>query len=151
MTEKLSALYDDVIMDHIKNVRNYRVLPDAQHRSEILNVLCGDKITVYVKVRGELIEDAGFQCSCCGISMASASIMTDAVRGKRKADAKALSGAMTALFAGREQDHSSLPRPQAALVAAARAFPSRKTCAALAWHGLTAALDDVTAPVEIAE
>ena len=80
MTE--SKAYDDLIMDHIKNARNFRALADATHHANGSNPLCGDELTVYIRLGNERIEDAAFQRTCCGISMASASIMTESVRGK---------------------------------------------------------------------
>ena len=79
----VSKAYDDLIMDRIKNARGFRVLDDATHRAEGSNPLCGDEMTVYLTLAGERIESAAFQCTCCGISMASASIMTESVRGAR--------------------------------------------------------------------
>ena len=81
----VSKAYDDLIMDHIKNARGFRVLADATHHAGGSNPLCGDEVTVYLTLAGERIESAAFQCTCCGISMASASIMTESVRGKGRA------------------------------------------------------------------
>ena len=75
-------MYDDIVMDHIKNARNCRVLDDADRRIEGRNPLCGDELLIFLKVADERIDDLAFQCSCCGISMASASMMTSAVKGK---------------------------------------------------------------------
>ena len=86
MTE--SKAYDDLIMDHIKNARNFRTLADATHHANGSNPLCGDELTVYIRLGNERIEDAAFQCTCCGISMASASIMTESMRGKRSAEVR---------------------------------------------------------------
>ena len=83
---ELKNLYDDVIMDHIRNARNYHKLDGANREAEGSNPLCGDVITVYLKLSGEVIEDIGFQCTCCGVSMASASIMTESVKGKNKSE-----------------------------------------------------------------
>ncbi len=73
------AGYDDLIMDHIKNARNYRALADASHNANGHNPLCGDDIAVYVNLHGDRIAEVSFECTCCGISMASASIMTENV------------------------------------------------------------------------
>ena len=93
-----STLYDDVILDHIKNARNYRVLEHADRKAEGVNPLCGDSFTVYVQLDGEVIRDASFQCSCCGISMASASVMTEAVKGKTVTQARELHRRFIALL-----------------------------------------------------
>src|ERR1044072_2496363 len=85
-----SALYDEVILAHIKNARNYRVIEHADRQDGGVNPLCGDSFTVYVNLDGDVIREAAFQCSCCGISMASASVMTEAVRGLTVERARAL-------------------------------------------------------------
>jgi nitrogen fixation protein NifU and related proteins len=135
----LSKLYDDVVMDHIKNARNFRALPDAERSAAGLNVLCGDSMTVYVKLDGEAIGAAGFQCECCGISMASASIMTEAVAGRPLEQVKALHEAVvTALDDG--EDRLGDWEGARAIVEAVRAYPSRRRCALLPWATLAAAL-----------
>lgn len=135
----LSKLYDDVVMDHIKNARNYRALPDAELSAAGLNVLCGDGITVYVKLSGEAIGAAGFQCECCGISMASASIMTEAVGGRPLEEVKALHDAVVTALDGGE-DRLGNWEGARAIVEAVRAYPSRRRCALLPWATLAAAL-----------
>src|SRR4051812_23758954 len=82
--------YDPFLLDHIKNARNYRTLPHASHHAAGINPLCGDEMDVYATVAGERIDDVGFQCSCCGISMASASIMTEVLKSATLADARPL-------------------------------------------------------------
>ena len=82
-------LYDDVLMDHIRNARNYAALEDANRTACGANPLCGDDVTVYVKLEDERLERIAFQCTCCGISMASASIMTETLAGRSAADALA--------------------------------------------------------------
>ena len=86
----MSTLYDEVLLDHIRNARNYHVLDDANRHGDAVSPVCGDTFTVYVRTTGDVIDEASFQCECCGISMASASIMTDWVRGRSVADALAL-------------------------------------------------------------
>ncbi len=135
----LSKLYDDVVMDHIKNARNYRALPDAELSAAGLNVLCGDSMTVYLKLNGEAIGAAGFQCECCGISMASASIMTEAVSGRRLEEVKALNEAMIAALDAPD-DRLGDWEGARAIVEAVRAYPSRRRCALLPWATLAAAL-----------
>jgi nitrogen fixation NifU-like protein len=135
----LSKLYDDVVMDHIKNARNYQALPQADRSAEGLNVLCGDGMTVYVVLSGEAIGATGFQCECCGISMASASIMTEAVSGRPLAQAQALHAAVLAALDGGE-DRLGDWQEARAIVEAVRAYPSRRRCALLPWVTLAAAL-----------
>ena len=134
-------LYDEVILDHIKNARNYRVMEDANRAAEGVNPLCGDTLSVYVRLEGEVILDASFQCACCGISMASASVMTEAVKGGTIEHAKELyrrfdrhlSKATTA------EDPDDLGA--VAVLGVVRAFPARRKCAVLAWETLIAAVE----------
>lgn len=139
----IENLYDEVMMDHIKNARNYREIPDAHRKVSAINRLCGDEITVYLSVKNDQIDDISFRCSSCGISMASASIMTEVLKGKTCADARKLSQAVRAQI---EQSAPSAASPISSelsvVLTGLQAFPARKTCAALAWHALTAALDN---------
>jgi nitrogen fixation NifU-like protein len=135
------SLYDDVILDHIKNARNYRVLEHADRAAEGVNPLCGDSFTVYVQLDGEVIRDASFQCSCCGISMASASVMTEAVKGRTVAQAAELYRRFTGLLSDAGAPELADDLGEVAVLAVVRAFPSRRNCAALAWHTLVAALE----------
>ena len=134
-------LYDDVILDHIKNARNYRALDPADRIAEGVNPLCGDSFTVYVQLDGEIIRDASFQCSCCGISMASASVMTEAVKGRSVTQVRELYRRFAALVSGAGMPQLEDDLGEVAVLAVVRAFPSRRDCAALAWHTLAAALE----------
>jgi nitrogen fixation NifU-like protein len=136
-----STLYDDVILDHIKNARNYRVLEHADRATEGVNPLCGDTFTVYVQLDGEVIRDASFQCSCCGISMASASVMTEEVKGKTVAQARELHRRFIALLSDAAGQEAAADIGEVAVLSVVRDFPSRRNCAALAWHTLAAALE----------
>ena len=136
-----AALYDDVILDHIKNARNYRVLDHADRMAEGVNPLCGDSFTIYVRLDGEVVRDVSFQCSCCGISMASASVMTEAVKGKTIEQAKELNHHFTALVSEAGSPPSTEDVGEIAVLSVVRAFPSRRNCAALPWHTLAAALE----------
>jgi nitrogen fixation NifU-like protein len=134
--------YNDVIMDHIRSVRNYRVMNDATHRAEAVNPLCGDTFTVYVKLHGELIDDLSFQCECCGISMASASVMSEWMRGRSRAEA--LAAKQEYVNAVRARDESLGPNAHAdaqALLQQVHATPARDGCAMLAWTALETALN----------
>ena len=139
----LNKLYDDVMMDHIKNARNYREISSATQRIEAVNVLCGDTLTLYVSIDAdECIADIAFQCSCCGVSMASASMMTATVMGKRKAEAKALFDELMAGVNHSDTDiKAGLTDAQQAVILTSRNVPSRKNCAVLAWQALNAALE----------
>lgn len=135
-----SKLYDDVMMDHIKNARNYRELSEATGSAEGVNPLCGDSFRVYVRIEDDIVRDAAFQCECCGISMASASIMTETVKGRTLPQARLAIREFEALVAGDAHTgatHADLH----AVLGVVRQFPSRVNCASLAWATLEAALD----------
>jgi nitrogen fixation NifU-like protein len=136
------SLYDDVIMDHIKNARNYRELPDADRRAEGVNPLCGDTFTVYLRLESGRIREAAFQCACCGISMASASVMTELVRDRTLSEAQALVHEFKHLVRRPDQaEGMALETDRLAILSAVRVSPSRANCAALAWHTLEAAIN----------
>jgi nitrogen fixation NifU-like protein len=142
--------YDDLIMDHIKNARNYRVLTDATHHADGTNPLCGDDLAVYLKLDGDRIADASFQCTCCGISMASASLMTESVRGLGTGEVRALLTGLVAALSARADPASRQADPaQYALLNAVQEFPARTRCAALPWVTLEAALDNRRTPVSV--
>jgi len=136
------SLYNEVILDHIKNARNFHALPDADRKSHGINPLCGDTFNVYVKLDGDRIADAAFECECCGISMASASIMTDAVKGRSVAEVKALYRHFERLMRnpGAAEDGPD-GAGEIAMLELIADFPSRVNCALLGWHTLDAALD----------
>lgn len=136
------SIYSEVILDHIKNARNFHALPDASHRAHGINPLCGDTFDVFAKVEGGRVVQAAFQCECCGISMASASIMTEAVQGKTVHEARMLYKNFERLLrepaaaSGMNANAGQLP-----VLELIREFPSRVNCALLGWHTLDAALD----------
>ena len=138
----MSAPYDDILMDHIKNARNYRAPPDATHTASGSNPLCGDELTVFLKLKENRLEDVAFQCTCCGISMASASVMTESMAGR---SAKEALEAIRA-FATQLRTPSAVPPAagnagQQAVLDAVRRFPARRRCALLPWITLEAALE----------
>jgi nitrogen fixation NifU-like protein len=136
------SLYSETILDHIKNARNYRELAGSNSRAHGINPLCGDTFDVFAKVEGERVVDAAFQCECCGISMASASIMTETVKGKTVQEAKSLYRSFEKML--REPQSASLLNADAGqlpMLELIREFPSRVNCALLGWHTLEAALD----------
>jgi nitrogen fixation NifU-like protein len=144
---ELSDLYQEVILDHNRRPHNFRVIESPSAKQEGYNPLCGDRLTLYLTLDGEVIKDVAFQGSGCAISKASASLMTDAVKGKTVAEA-------TALF---EQFHdmitSNPENPAADLgklsaLAGVREYPTRVKCASLAWHTMKAAVaQDRSEPV----
>jgi nitrogen fixation NifU-like protein len=146
-----ATAYDDLIMDHIKNARNYRAPEVFDHRASGVNPLCGDEMLVYVKLDGDRIADAAFQCTCCGISMASASAMTELVKGVTVADARReLRDFLAVLKSPAEAPSPALGAEKLALIDTVRKFPARVRCAMLPWVTLEGALsgghDVVTVP-----
>jgi nitrogen fixation NifU-like protein len=142
------GLYDDYVMDHIRNARNYRVLTDADHTASGTSPLCGDEITVYVKIRNGALADVAFQCTCCGVSMASASIMTELVKGVRTRDARALTQEFVTLLTFAANGSGTLMTPERlAMLETVRRYPSRGRCAVLPWATLERALGQRDDPV----
>ncbi|MBW2243240.1 MAG: SUF system NifU family Fe-S cluster assembly protein [Deltaproteobacteria bacterium] len=141
--DDLRELYQTTILDHNKKPRNFRVPDSANHEADGFNPLCGDKVTVYVQVKDGEVSDVGFQGSGCAISTASASMMTEAIKGKPVADALALFDSFHELVTS-----PALDEPDAegvgklTVFAGVREFPMRVKCATLAWHTLKSALED---------
>ena len=143
------SLYSEVILDHIKNARNFHELKDANRKAHGVNPLCGDTFNVYATVEGDRVVDATFQCECCGISMVSASIMTETVKGKTVQEARTLFRSFEKLLRDPDAASSLLADAgQLPMLELIREFPSRVNCALLGWHTLDAALDG-RAQVEI--
>ena len=141
-------LYDDLVMDHIKNARNYRLLDDADRQATGTNPLCGDEMIVYLKMNADRIAAVTFQCTCCGISMASASMMTEMVQGKHADDAKALLRDFVEMLKSGGDAPSHAPSAEhLAMLETVRKFPARTRCAALPWATLEGALNDKDAVV----
>ena len=136
---ELRELYQEVILEHSKKPRNYRALETANHKAEGFNPLCGDHFTVYLELQDGDIKDVGFQGSGCAISKASASMMTQALKGKTAAEAEELFSkfhdVVTGHAEGSEENLGKL-----AVFAGVSEFPLRVKCATLAWHALRAAL-----------
>ena len=142
-----TQLYDELIMDHIRNARNYRVLDAATRVATGTNPLCGDEIELYVKLEGATLRDVAFQCTCCGISMASASIMTEQIKNLEVEDALELERRFveSARAAQREDERSP---ERLALLDTVDRFPARMRCALLPWITLETVLKgDVNGPV----
>jgi nitrogen fixation protein NifU and related proteins len=137
----LAQLYRDVIVDHNRRPRNRGRLAAATHRAVGNNPLCGDRLMLDVEVEGDVIRELRFEGSGCAISTASASLMTEAVKGKTRAEAAELFGAVHRLLTGAGQQETEQLGKLAAL-AGVREFPVRVKCASLCWHALSAALAD---------
>lgn len=136
----LSDLYQEVILDHNRHPRNFGVLQHATHQAEGYNPLCGDRMTLHLRLDGDVVGDIAFQGSGCAISRASASLMTDSVKGRSLADVRGLF----------ERFHRMVTTPpdqevddlgKLSVLAGVREFPVRVKCASLPWHTLKAALE----------
>ena len=144
----LRDLYQEVILDHNRKPRNFRKLDGANHHAEGFNPLCGDKVVVYLKLDGDTVADVSFEGSGCAISTASASLMTESLKGKSVAEATALFEDFHKLVTGTVSGPTgSLPLGKLAAFAGVSEFPVRVKCATLAWHTLRAALDGRADPV----
>jgi len=146
-TNDLDDLYQDLILEHTRKPRNFRDMPDASRHADGHNRLCGDKLRLYVKIDNGIITDASFKGAGCSISTASASMMTDAIRGKTIAQAEKLYAEFHHLLTD-----PALPSDAAeslgklAAFSGVRKFPVRVKCATLAWHTLNSALTAAKSP-----
>lgn len=143
----LKDLYRDVIVDHNRNPRNFRPMPDADAHAEGFNPLCGDRLTLYVKLDGETIRDVAFQGSGCAISVASASLLTESVKGKTVPEAERLFASMHELLTRDDSTVDVASLGKLGALSGVRAFPARVKCASLCWHTLDAALHREAVPV----
>lgn len=139
----LRELYQELIIDHSKRPRNFRVLDGADRKAEGYNPLCGDKVRVYVDMDGDRIANIGFEGKGCAISTASASVMTEAIKGKTLAEVEALFEVFHNLVTGKPPASGKTPElGKLAVFSGVSEFPVRVKCATLAWHTLHAALKD---------
>jgi nitrogen fixation NifU-like protein len=142
----LRDLYRDVIVDHNRNPRNFGRLQPADAHAEGVNPLCGDRLDLYVNLAGDRLTDLRFEGKGCAISVASASLMTEALKGRTRAEAKRLFDEVHELLTR----HDFTPRMELGKLAAlsgVREFPARVKCASLCWHALNAALANESQPV----
>jgi nitrogen fixation protein NifU and related proteins len=138
----LRDLYQEVILDHTKKPRNFHKMEAATNSAKGHNPLCGDRLTVYVKLENDIVQDISFEGSGCAISTASASMMTESLKGKTRSDVEATFRRFHELVAGKSestQDASELGK--LAVFSGVREFPVRVKCATLCWHTLRAALE----------
>ena len=140
MFEDLRDLYQEVIFDHNRNPRNFRVIENADRQVEGFNPLCGDRLTLFLKLDGDVITDASFQGSGCAISTASVSLMTEIIKGKTEAEAEELFRQFHEMTTGKDQDVNLEAIGKLAVLAGVREYPARVKCATLAWHTLDAAI-----------
>ena len=140
---ELSDLYQEVILEHNKNPRNFREIADADQYADGKNPLCGDALRVYVSMDGDTVTDVAFKGSGCAISKASASMMTQAVKGKTKREAEAIFDEFHKMVTGElniEIDENDLGKLK--IFAGVLEFPARVKCASLSWHTVHAALNN---------
>ena len=142
MNPDLRDLYQEVVIDHSKKPRNFRKPEGANRSAAGINPLCGDEMTVYLKLAGDVIEDIGFQGAGCAISKASASMMTQSLKGKTKKEAEELFQKFHKVVTGQAASNgNSTELGKLAVFSGVSEFPVRVKCATLAWHTLQAALE----------
>jgi nitrogen fixation protein NifU and related proteins len=139
---ELSSLYQDVILEHNRSPRNFRRIEQADGHAQGHNPLCGDQLTVWLKLDGDKVSDVSFEGSGCAISKASASLMTTAVKGKTRSEIARLFQRFHQVVTGQSvRDDDPVELGKLAVFAGISAFPVRVKCATLSWHALKAALD----------
>jgi nitrogen fixation NifU-like protein len=136
----LKDLYRDIIVDHNRHPRNFREMPQADRRADGFNPLCGDKLTMFVQLDGERIADVSFHGSGCAISVASASLLTESIKGRTIAEAEQLFQQMHQLLTREDADVDTARLGKLGALSGVREFPARVKCASLCWHTLDAAL-----------
>ncbi|MGZ7031499.1 MAG: Fe-S cluster assembly sulfur transfer protein SufU [Thermoanaerobaculia bacterium] len=137
----LRELYQQVILDHNRNPRNFKEIPGATRKVDGYNPLCGDHYTVYLQLDGDTIRDVGFTGNGCAISKASASVMSATVKGKKRAEAETLFDTFHKLVTGENAGVSETELGRLAAFSGVSEFPARVKCATLAWHTLRTALE----------
>lgn len=141
----LRDLYQEMILDHYRRPRNFHPLAKANRKAEGFNPLCGDRLTVYLKLKDGVIEEASFEGAGCAISTASASLLTESIKGKTEAEAERLFAGFRKLVTKESAAAPELGKLE--VLAGVREFPARVKCATLAWHTLHAALAREAQPV----
>lgn len=144
---ELRDLYQEVILEHAKAPRNFRVLETPSSQAEGYNPLCGDRCTVFIELNGDVIQNVSFQGSGCAISRASASMMTQALKGKTTEEAEALFRRFHRMVTGQETGGDAADLGKLEVFGGVSEFPTRVKCATLAWHTLEAALHGDQAPI----
>ncbi len=143
MNDGLADLYQEVILDHSRTPRNFGSAEDANRRARGNNPLCGDRVTVYLLVNENKIKNACFEARGCAISIASASMMTEMIKGKTSEEAKSLFDRFHMLITREVDANTDADLAELQSLSGVRAFPARIKCATLAWHAMTAALDQI--------
>jgi nitrogen fixation protein NifU and related proteins len=145
MFDDLQDLYQQVILDHSKSPRNFYKMPTPSRTAQGHNPLCGDNLTLFLMLDGDRIKDISFQGSGCAISKASASLLTENLKGKTKAEVKALFDQVHQMVTSGKRDGADLGK--LAVFAGVHKFPARVKCAILPWHAALAALEGKNDPV----
>jgi nitrogen fixation NifU-like protein len=140
MIDDLRELYQEVIFDHNRNPRNFHVMENANRTVEGFNPLCGDRLTLYLNVQADIIEDASFQGSGCAISTASVSLMTEMVKGMTEQEAQNMFKIFQKITTGKNDDVKLEELGKLQVLAGVKDYPARVKCATLAWHTLAAAI-----------
>jgi nitrogen fixation NifU-like protein len=140
MSSELGDLYQELILDHKRHPRNFHRLEGATHQAQGHNPLCGDELTLYLRIEGDRIVDVGFEGQGCAISTASASLLSETVKGKTVAEAEAMFGRMHDLLTKDAPDVSPESMGKLGVLSGVRDYPTRVKCATLSWHTLKAAL-----------
>ncbi|HET9466093.1 MAG TPA: SUF system NifU family Fe-S cluster assembly protein [Gemmatimonadales bacterium] len=144
---RLNTLYQDLILDHNRAPQNYRPMENANRRVEGNNPLCGDRLTIWLRMENGIIADATFQGLGCAISMASASLMTSAIKGKNRAQAEALFERFLGMITGSGEPAEADSLGKLAVFSGVSEFPIKVKCASLSWHAMKAALNQSDAVV----
>jgi nitrogen fixation NifU-like protein len=147
---ELSDLYQEVILDHNRRPHNFRVIDGATAKQEGYNPLCGDRLTLYLTLAGDVIKDAAFQGQGCAISKASASLMTDAIKGKTVAEARDLFQHFHAMITS-DTETQAEDLGKLSVLAGVREYPTRIKCASLAWHTMKAAVEHRAGALALSE
>jgi nitrogen fixation NifU-like protein len=137
---ELNELYQEVILDHNRKPRNFRKMDDASHAVRGFNPLCGDHITVYVRLKNDVIDDISFEGAGCAISKASASMMTASLKGKTADEAEAAFDRVHEMLTSDDPSSDDEALGSLVVLAGVREFPTRVKCASLSWHAMRSAL-----------
>ncbi len=144
---ELRDLYQEVILDHYKRPRNFGPLEGADHKADGHNPLCGDRVTIYIVMAQDVIRDIRFEGEGCAISTASASLMTEILKGKTLDEVELLFGEFHNMLTGDPSQPADPAQGKLAVFSGVREFPARVKCATLSWHTLQAALKEQKEPI----
>ena len=148
MNDGLTDLYQEVILDHSRNPRNFGPAEEADLTAQGNNPLCGDRVTIFLKIDDDMIPEARFDARGCAISLASASMMTEMIKGKSIAEAMALFRKFLALVTGQNGMGAGPDLAELKTLAGVNKFPTRVKCATLSWHAMVGALDGIDKDVK---